>query len=329
MLTVNFLSDYLKLRKVFSINGSMVAAKTQANLMQEYINVLINYTGNDYDIAHSHGCMPYTHFIVIKAKKNNKPIVLSAHQTHRDTDISLFSNQIAQMFKQYFKLYYKLADVIICPTESSKQIVQQELNLDIPIKLISNGVDTKKHQFSEEKRSYFRETYKLDKPVILSIGMPTKRKGFHNFVEISKKMKKYYFLWVGQRSIPILQRQININRDNLIMPGFIPDITTAYSGSDICCFPSYYEGEGLSILEAMSYGLPVIIRDLPAYDGRLIDNRNCLKATTNKEFIERIIYLIDNPQESKRIGQNGLKTSQKYDIRITGEKLYKTYMELI
>ncbi len=329
MLTVNFLSDYLKLQKVFSINGSMVAAQTQANLMQEYIKVLINDTGNDYDILHSHGCMPYTHFLVIKAKKNNKPIVLSAHQTHRDTDISLLSNQIAQMFKQYFKLYYKLADVIICPTESSKKIVRHELNLSTPIKLISNGVDTKKHQFSEKKRKYFREIYNLEKPVILSIGMPTKRKGFHNFVEISKKMKNYHFLWVGQRSIPILQRQIKINKDNLIMPGFVSDINAVYSGSDICCFPSYYEGEGLSILEAMSYGLPLVIRDLPAYEGRLIDDYNCLKATNNKEFIESITYLIENPKEAKRLGQNGLKTSQKYDIKVTGEKLYKTYMELV
>jgi 1,2-diacylglycerol-3-alpha-glucose alpha-1,2-glucosyltransferase len=233
------------------------------------------------------------------------------------------------MFKQYFKLYYKLADVIICPTENSKKIVQNELNNNIPIKLISNGVDTEKYHFSAKKRKMFRKEYHLSNPAIMSIGMPTKRKGFYDFVAIAKKIKTCHFLWVGQRSIPILQRRVHINKDNLIMPGFISDITAAYSASDICCFPSYYEGEGLSILEAISCGRPVVIRDLPVYEGRLIDNFNCLKATNNKEFIENITYLIDNPEESKKIGENGRKTSYKFDINITGKQLYETYLEFI
>lgn len=158
--------------------------------------------------------------------------------------------------------------------------------------------------------------------------MPTMRKGFYDFIEISKKFRDYPFLWVGKRSFPIFQRNHKINVKNLIMPGYVEDIIAAYSGCDILCFPSYYEGEGLSILEAMSSGLPVIIRNLPVYEGRFVHGKNCLIAKNNEEFIENINYLIDNPAESKKIAQNGLETVKRFDIQETAKKLYDIYVEL-
>jgi 1,2-diacylglycerol-3-alpha-glucose alpha-1,2-glucosyltransferase len=89
--------------------------------------------------------------------------------------------------------------------------------------------------------------------------------------------------------------------NNLIMPGYVKDIIAAYSGGDIFCFPSYYEGEGIAILEAMSCGLPIILRDLPSYEGRLINGENCLKARDNNEFIEKIYYLIITLRKVKEL----------------------------
>ncbi|KKM62510.1 hypothetical protein LCGC14_1520990 [marine sediment metagenome] len=108
--------------------------------------------------------------------------------------------------------------------------------------------------------------------------MPTQRKGFYDFINISKKINKYPFLWIGKRAFPLIQNDHIINMKNLKMPGYVKDIIAAYSGGDIFCFPSYYEGEGIAILEAMSCGLPVILRDLPVYKDRFFNSKNCLKA---------------------------------------------------
>lgn len=219
--------------------------------------------------------------------------------------------------------------MLICPTEYSKGIVRRELRISKPIKLISNGVDTQKFIRSIEKRKQFRKRYRLNKTTILAVGMPTRRKGFFDFIEISKSVNKFPFMWVGKRAFPLIQPNYNINSNNIIMPGFVEDIVSAYSGGDIFCSPSYYEGEGIAIFEAISCGLPVIIRDLPTYEGRFFDGKNCLKARTNKEFIEKITFLIDNPDECKRIAKNGLKTAKEFDIKNTGKQIYETYMELM
>lgn len=330
MLNVNFLSEFFKFRKFIGINGALVATMTQAYEMQKYVKVLINNHGKDYDIVHSHGCFPLTFQIVKKAIKLKKPIVMSAHQTHYDIDNAyIFSKQISQLFKVYLKRYYRYGDILICPTEHSRRIVKNELKIDKPIKLISNGVDTQKFKHSIKKRTQFRKNYKLNNTTVMCVGMPIERKGFYDFIEISKEMNEHTFLWVGKRAFPLVQKNHNFNKKNLIMPGYVKDIIAAYSGGDIFCFPSYYEGEGIAILEAMSCGLPVIIRDLPTYEGRLFDGENCLKARNNKEFIEKIYYLINHPEESKRIAKNGLDTSKKLDIKETVKSIYETYMELI
>ena len=330
MLNVNFLSEFFKFRKFIGINGALVATMTQAYEMQKYVKVLFNNHGKDYDLIHSHGCFPLTFQIVKKAIKLKKPIVMSAHQTHYDIDNAyIFSKQISQLFKVYLKRYYRYGDILICPTEHSRRIVKNELKIDKPIKLISNGVDTQKFKHSIKKRTQFRKNYKLNNTTVMCVGMPIERKGFYDFIEISKELNEHTFLWVGKRAFPLVQKNHNFNKKNLIMPGYVKDIIAAYSGGDIFCFPSYYEGEGIAILEAMSCGLPVIIRDLPTYEGRLFDGENCLKARNNKEFIEKIYYLINHPEESKRIAKNGLDTSKKLDIKETVKSIYETYMELI
>lgn len=330
MLNINFLSDFLQFQRFIGVNGALIATLTQAKVMQNYVRILFNNYGKNYDILHSHGCFPYTFRMVKRGIKLKKPIVISAHQTHHDIDKSfLFSKQLSLSFKQYIRRYYKVADVIICPTENSKKIVQNELRIKKPIKLISNGVDVSKFQHSKMRRSQFREKYDLHSPTVMCVGMPTRRKGFFDFIQISKSLNDLSFLWVGQRAFPLIQPNYIINGNNLIMPGFVDDIISAYSGGDVFCFPSYYEGEGIVVFEAMSCGLPVIIRDLPVYEGRFIDGKNCLKARNNNEFVEKIEYLIDNPSERKRIAVNGLKTAKEFDINKTAKNLFKVYLELI
>ncbi|KKM62509.1 hypothetical protein LCGC14_1520980 [marine sediment metagenome] len=112
MLKVNFLSDFLKFRKFIGVNGALIAVETQAKVMQKYVKVLFNNYGKEYDLVHSHGCFPYTFRILKKGIKLKKPIVISAHQTHYDTDSSfIFSKQISLFFKIYIIRYYKHGDV--------------------------------------------------------------------------------------------------------------------------------------------------------------------------------------------------------------------------
>ncbi len=178
MIKVNFLSDYIKFKDFgIGINGAWVAAKNQAEVMKKHVNVSINRSKMDCDLIHSHGNFLYTYRIMRKTLKSRIPIIITAHQTNMDTDISfIFSKSIHEIVKQYIIRYLKLANLIICPTENSKNLVKKELKVTQPIRVISNGVDIQNFKKSQKKRKEFRKRFGINKSTILSVGMPTSRK---------------------------------------------------------------------------------------------------------------------------------------------------------
>jgi len=76
---------------------------------------------------------------------------------------------------------------------------------------------------------------------------------------------------------------------------------------DVYVLPSYNEGLPISVLEAMSYGLPVISTNVGGIPGIISNGNNgFLVAPGDKEAILKSVkYFIDNPDDIKRMGQNG------------------------
>jgi glycosyltransferase involved in cell wall biosynthesis len=104
-----------------------------------------------------------------------------------------------------------------------------------------------------------------------------------------------------------------------------------YSESSFLVLTSLYESFGLVLIEAMSCGLPVIAFDCPngpreiitdGKDGFLIPMGN------NALFAERIIYLMEHPEERLRMGRNALKKSERYSMEQIAEQWKQLYREL-
>lgn len=96
--------------------------------------------------------------------------------------------------------------------------------------------------------------------------------------------------------------------------GFIPDVKELYNNISVYVQPAVTEGFGLEVLEAMSYGRPVICSD-GAGAHELIENGiNGFvfpKRDVNK-LMEYVQYFKDNPTEINVMGNNARKTAQKY-----------------
>lgn len=93
------------------------------------------------------------------------------------------------------------------------------------------------------------------------------------------------------------------------------DIFKKYINSSILLLTSLYEPFGLVLPEAMSCGLPVVSFDCPygpaniitdSVDGFLITNRNIDK------FADKVCLLMSDEQLRKKMGNAGIKTSQRY-----------------
>lgn len=225
--------------------------------------------------------------------------------------------------------FYNKCDLIIIP---SKSIIKElrKYGVTKPIRVLSNGVDLR--NFSPKR------TYKVGKVFdIVYVG----RLGFEKNVDVIiksysrllKERENVLLKIVGDGpaidSLKNLAKSLNIS-DKINFTGYCSGkkLVREYHSSDFFVTASTMETQGLTILEAMSCGLPVVgvnkyaIPDLvkPGVNGYLAEPFD------EKKIKEYSIKLIDNPALLKKFGKKSVEIAKGHDLRkviIKLEQLYK------
>ena len=102
----------------------------------------------------------------------------------------------------------------------------------------------------------------------------------------------------------------------------------------VCLHPikRYTVAFPLKMFEYMAAGLPVIASNFPLWK-EMIEGNNCgicVNPLDQKEIAKAIEYLIEHPEEAKKMGENGRKAVlEKYNWENESKKLLKIYEELI
>lgn len=107
-----------------------------------------------------------------------------------------------------------------------------------------------------------------DKFIVLNVATACYRKGFDLFLDLAYRMRdneKFCFIWVGDKTAPILKRKKGeynlVSYENLILPGYIVEkniLCDFYGAADILCLTSREEPFGSIVLEAFNAKTPVI-----------------------------------------------------------------------
>ncbi len=324
---------YLELEKELKVSGIGSAIKNQRAAL-EYNNV--EYTSNledDFDIIHLNIVGLKSLYLAKKLRRKGKKVVMHAHTTADDFKNSYrFSNIIAPYLKRYLTYYYNQADLILCPSEYTKGVLQG-YGVRTPIKPISNGIKVEKFKYSEEKREKFRKENNVEGVAMLCVGHLFARKGVKTFMDSARKYSKERFIWVGRRfkkmEEPEITNLIKNKPSNVSIINYIDDIVSAYCGADIFYFPSTCENQGIVLLEAAACRRPILCRDLPAYKGWLEDGVNCLKAKDSSELMEKLSRLMADKELRDELASNAYEMSREHSLQNIGAKLKKIYKELL
>ena len=316
-------------------SGVGMAIRHQKKAMEM---VKIPYTTNpndDYDIVHINTIFPESFLFAKKAKAKGKKIVYHAHSTEEDFRNSFkLSNSMAPAFKQWLRLCYKNADLILTPTPYSKKLLEN-YDLGKEIVPISNGIDLQFFKSSLEASKRFRKKYgfKENDKVIMSVGLYIERKGILEFLELAKRMPEYKFIWFGYTAPTLTPIKINEaiknKTDNVYFPGYVDssELKDAYSGADIYIFPTKEETEGIVLLEALAMRINTIVSDIPVYDEWLTDGYNVYKAKNVDEFEKKIKGIINGKLSS--VVEQGYKVAEERDIKKIGYQLKKIYEKVM
>ena len=114
--------------------------------------------------------------------------------------------------------------------------------------------------------------------------------------------------------------------NNIEFTGFIPHqekLFRVIKRGKIFISPSYEEGWGIAVCEAMGCGLPVIAWDLPVYKGLFPQGMITVPIKNTDKFADEIVALLENHKLLKKMGKDAFKVASKYDWNIIAERELK------
>ncbi|MGI6117300.1 MAG: glycosyltransferase [Bilifractor sp.] len=271
----------------------------------------------------------------LRARRQNKRILWYGHSTEEDFRNSFrLSNIVSPLFRKWIVRCYSMADAIITPTDYSRSIIQG-YGVKTPIFVLSNGVDTDFFKPDPARRASFRARYHIGprQKAVLSVGHYMERKGIIDFIELAAKMPDVLFFWFGHTNRILMtddvMKAINSATPNVLFPGYASreELCDAYCGCDLFCFMSHEETEGIVVLEALASRIPVLVRDIPAYQGWLHDGFNVYKANTQEQFLSRAEYILSG--ELPDLTAAGRECAESRSLQKVGEKLMAIQKKMI
>lgn len=163
-------------------------------------------------------------------------------------------------YSRKLKTRIERADRIFCISQFTKTDLLNHFPTQKELHVIYNGVEF--GDTASEKKPELPFTG--DKPFLFSIGQIRQKKNFNVLLDAMKLMPEYNLVIAGEKgtdySDMIEQRITDESIKNVFLIGTVHNSEKIwlYNHCQAFVFPSLFEGFGLPVIEAMSYGKPVI-----------------------------------------------------------------------
>lgn len=318
-----------------SVKADMIYPNARARVFHgrsKYIKKILDYKP---DIVHSQcefGTFSTARYI---AEELNIPIVHTYHTVYEDythyfSPSPYIGKKIATGISRYAAMF---SDAMIAPTDKIKDILIRN-NVSCPIKVIPTGIDTNKFRCAEKKEN-INGINKGDF-VCGYIGRLAKEKNVDELIRLHSEINdpKVKLLIVGdgpeRDNLVTLAKSSGIS-DRVIFTGMIDrkDIAPYYKALDVFVNASESEAQGLTYIEALSCGLPLVCRDDKCLDNVIENKVNGFRYKSLSEYLEIIRTLKDNPLYRKTISEKALISSEKFDLSVFEESVEKLYESCI
>jgi glycosyltransferase involved in cell wall biosynthesis len=208
--------------------------------------------------------------------KSGKPLVVSVHDAAPWLYPESFTARGRWFHGVGVRVAARRADRVITGTEAAAAELRAYTRLPSSlVRVVPYGVDPNTLVPGEEPTmSVLREYGLSGTPYVLWVGSLEPRKGVGVLVAAMARLAAVgkttalvlagYAGWQNARLIPPEQRAQLGESLHQLGPVPEPDLQALYAGATLFAFPSFHEGFGLPVLEAMAAGTPVVASDIPA-----------------------------------------------------------------
>jgi len=215
-----------------------------------------------FDVIHAHDWLSF--LAGVEAKKvSDKPLILHMHATEFDRTGGQGVNQEVYDIE---RMAMERADGIIAVSNFTKQKIVQHYGIPADkIQVVHNGIDECDYENIFDKLSDLK---KNGQKIVLFAGRITIQKGPEYFIRAAKRVLEHQpnvlFLVAGsgdmERQMMLEAAHLGIS-DRVMFIGFLrgDDLNAAYRAADLFVMPSVSEPFGITPLESIIAGAPVLI----------------------------------------------------------------------
>lgn len=234
------------------------------------------------------------------------------------------------------------ADAIITVSQSAKADIVRLYRLDPARVHVVHEAAAPEFRPLNDVRALdgIRHRYQLADRFILYVGTIEPRKNLPRLIEGFARRRKrgelsHQLVCVGpygwlSRDIEALIDRLQV-ADAIRFTGYVPfsDLPAIYNLAEMLVFPSFYEGFGLPVIEAMACGTPVITGHVPALDevgGRAVEQVERLDAESLGEAMTR---LADNLARRNTLRAAGLERASTFSWDRAARETLGVYAEAL
>jgi 1,2-diacylglycerol 3-alpha-glucosyltransferase len=278
------------------------------------------------------------------ARKNNIRIVGTNHFTPYNwipnlgiKDRAFIPGMVEKILWTHFAGLFKKIDIITTPTEAARKIIQLK-GIESPIKVISNGIDLSMFSGDRPGEQELKK-YGLDpgRMILLSASRLDREKRVDLLIDalgMIKEAADFQLIITGTgKELDNLKKRTIDNglSGRVVFTGIVPEETlnSFYRSSHIFITASEVELQGLSIMEAMAAGLPVVAARSMAIPELVRNGKNgfLFEPGDIRGAAENILRLLEDDPLRQELARNSLDIIKDHDFEKVLDRFETIYYE--
>lgn len=283
------------------------------------------------DVIHAHDWLSFG--AAVEAKKaTNKPLVVHVHATEFDRS---GQQGVDQRVYDREKEGMQMADKVVAVSSYTKDIIVDKYSIPKDkVEVAHNGVE---FNFDDLGGKTLKSLQEQGKKIVLFVGRITIQKGPDHFLKAAKEVvehnKEVIFIMAGsgdmKRQIIKESAQLGIS-DKMIFPGFVRGerLHSLYKTADLFVMPSVSEPFGLTPLESLVNGTPVLVSNQSGVS-EVLDHALKVDFWDTKEMANQILTTLAHDSLRKTLKERGEKEVETITWDEAADKCINIYQSLI
>lgn len=278
----------------------------------------------DFDLIHAHDWMTFQAGIRLR-KKYGKPLVLHVHSLNFDRIGPVREGWVYELEREALQT----ADLILPVSHYTGSVIREHYGVGGDrIFPVHNGIDPVK---------VFRTEKRFPEKLVLFLGRITLQKGPEFFLETANRVIGKYpdvrFAIAGTGDLLHHMIEDGAYREishKLHFTGFIDreKVHSLLSMADVFCMPSLSEPFGLTALEAVQFGVPVVITRRSGA-AEVLPSALLADFWDTEQMASHIIRLLSDEAYHARLAREGKKELKKVTWEASAARILEGYKKLL